>query len=84
MEKDLPRNVGPWGGNNGKPWDDGRFAAVKQIDVHVTQNTVRAIEIRYQSKVGNSIVTKKYGSAKGESVCSVSQLSLVLFIYNFI
>ncbi|KAF8391077.1 hypothetical protein HHK36_023377 [Tetracentron sinense] len=31
----LPREPGPWGGRGGNPWDDGVFAAIKQIYVHI-------------------------------------------------
>ena len=36
MKMDMRRELGPWGGNDtAKPWDDGVFLDINQVDVHV-------------------------------------------------
>ncbi|KAK4341721.1 hypothetical protein RND71_040222 [Anisodus tanguticus] len=52
MKYIQPRSPGPWGGYNGKGWDDGVFCNIKQVHVHM--NTIIAavsgIQIEYEKK----------------------------------
>ncbi|KAK4838247.1 hypothetical protein QYF36_012289 [Acer negundo] len=51
MNKDIPREVGPWGGNKGKAWDDGRLQGrIIGIDVHVGNGVIHRIHYRYESE----------------------------------
>jgi len=31
MKEPAPCGPGPWGGDGGRPWDDGVFSGIKQI-----------------------------------------------------
>lgn len=65
MEADVPREVGPWGGNTGKGWDDGAFNAIKQIDVHVGNDIVRGIQVSYEDGSSNTLVEANKRGGKG-------------------
>ncbi|TXG52226.1 hypothetical protein EZV62_021395 [Acer yangbiense] len=64
LNVDVPREAGPWGGNSGKPFDDGVFAAIKHVYVHVGDGLIHAIQFLYQTKDGSSsIMSKRHGGA---------------------
>ncbi|TXG55016.1 hypothetical protein EZV62_020272 [Acer yangbiense] len=50
LNVDVPREAGPWGGNSGKPFDDGVFVAIKHVYVHVGDGLIHAIQFLYQTK----------------------------------
>ncbi|KAK3231613.1 hypothetical protein Dsin_003494 [Dipteronia sinensis] len=67
MNMDMPRPLGPWGGITGKPWDDERFPFIKQIDVHVYNGIVHAIQIQYHSADGVTVESKRHGGGGVDS-----------------
>ncbi|KAK3199942.1 hypothetical protein Dsin_023357 [Dipteronia sinensis] len=67
---DLPREVGPWGGNKGKSWDDGLVGGFQQIDVHVGNGVVHAIQCRYRRRCSSKKKKKRYHGGDGNLVLS--------------
>ncbi|KAK2660531.1 hypothetical protein Ddye_007064 [Dipteronia dyeriana] len=67
MSMDTPRELGPWGGNyTAKPWDDGVFLAINQVDVRVKNGILLGIQLRYQTKNGNSVDSERHGDKSGD------------------
>ncbi|KAK1555178.1 hypothetical protein Q3G72_022999 [Acer saccharum] len=67
MNMDKPIELGPWGGNyTAKPWDDGAFLAINQVDVHVKNGILLGIQLRYQTKNGNSVNSERHGDKSGD------------------
>ncbi|TXG52231.1 hypothetical protein EZV62_021400 [Acer yangbiense] len=65
---DVPREAGPWGGNSGKPFDDGIFTAIKHVYVHVGSGSIDAIQLLYQNKDGCSIMSKRHGGGLVDTI----------------
>lgn len=57
----MPRAFGPWGGETGRPWNDGSYPFVKRIDVHVRSGVVNGIQIQYQNNKGLTVDSKLHG-----------------------
>ncbi|XP_022894534.1 jacalin-related lectin 3 [Olea europaea var. sylvestris] len=55
---------GPWGGDGGKPWDDGVFSGIKQIILTRTE-AISCIEIEYDRN-GQSVWSVKHGGNGGQ------------------
>ncbi|KAK3220557.1 hypothetical protein Dsin_014527 [Dipteronia sinensis] len=73
MNKDIPREVGPWGGNKGKAWDDGRLLGrIIEIDVHVGNGVVHALHYRYKS-TKDCDLSNKHG---GEGATTIYRIKL--------
>ncbi|KAL5822271.1 hypothetical protein ACOSQ3_020179 [Xanthoceras sorbifolium] len=68
MSMDLPREIGPWGGNKGKAWDDGIFVAIQQIDVHVRDGVVVAIQCKYHGKDDKPVWSKRQGGGSATTI----------------
>ncbi|KAL8459068.1 hypothetical protein ACS0TY_036514 [Phlomoides rotata] len=58
-----PYGAGPWGGDGGKPWDDGVFTGIKQIVLTIT-DAICCIEIEYDRN-GQSVWSVKHGGSGG-------------------
>ncbi|KAL5822305.1 hypothetical protein ACOSQ4_020205 [Xanthoceras sorbifolium] len=71
MAMDLPRDVGPWGGNKGKSWDYGIFGGLSQIEVHVGNRVIHAIQCRYQNRDGNSVWSNLQGGGGASTMYKV-------------
>lgn len=66
MVKDpAPYGTGPWGGEGGKPWDDGVFTGIKQIIITIT-DAICCIEIEYDRN-GQSVWSVKHGGTGGQT-----------------
>ncbi|PIN21691.1 hypothetical protein CDL12_05607 [Handroanthus impetiginosus] len=61
----APYGPGPWGGDGGKPWDDGVFTGIKQIILTIT-DAVCSIEIEYDRN-GQSVWSVKHGGGGGQT-----------------
>ncbi|TXG68252.1 hypothetical protein EZV62_003187 [Acer yangbiense] len=73
LEKDIPRELGPWGGNKGKAWDDGRLQGrIIEIDVHVGNGVVHALHYRYKS-TKDCDLSNKHG---GEGATTIYRIEL--------
>lgn len=67
----APLGTGPWGGDGGKPWDDGVFTGIKQI-ILTTGQASCSIEIEYD-KNGQSVWSIKHGGNGGVMSGQTSQ-----------
>ncbi|KAK4368711.1 hypothetical protein RND71_012503 [Anisodus tanguticus] len=61
----APYGPGPWGGEGGKPWDDGVFTGIKQIILTQSSEAVCCIEIEYDRN-GQSVWSVKHGANVGK------------------
>ncbi|KAL5822303.1 hypothetical protein ACOSQ3_020211 [Xanthoceras sorbifolium] len=68
MAMDLPREVGPWGGNKGTPWDYGIFGGLNQIYVHVGNEVIHAIQCGYQNRDGKPVLSKLQGGGGASTI----------------
>ncbi|KAH7673903.1 Mannose-binding lectins domain-containing protein [Dioscorea alata] len=56
----VPSGPGPWGGEGGKPWDDGVYLGVKQIFI-TRGDAICSIQIEYD-RSGQSVWSSRHGS----------------------
>ncbi|KAL5757311.1 hypothetical protein ACOSP7_019922 [Xanthoceras sorbifolium] len=71
MAMDLPREVGPWGGNKGKSWDHGVFGGLNQIEVHVGNGVIHAIRCRYQNRDDKPVLSKLQGGGGASTIYKI-------------
>ncbi|CAI9777858.1 unnamed protein product [Fraxinus pennsylvanica] len=64
LKDPVPYGPGPWGGDGGKPWDDGVFCGIKQIVLTKTEAII-CIEIEYDRN-GQSVWSIKHGGNGGQ------------------
>ncbi|XP_017241773.1 jacalin-related lectin 3 isoform X1 [Daucus carota subsp. sativus] len=60
----APHGTGPWGGEGGKPWDDGVFTGIRQIILTMSPHAICAIEIEYDRN-GQSVWSVAHGANRG-------------------
>ncbi|KAK9113048.1 hypothetical protein Scep_020567 [Stephania cephalantha] len=61
VKEPAPCGPGPWGGDGGRPWDDGVFTGVKQI--YVTRgDAISSIQIEYD-RSGQSVWSVRHGGS---------------------
>ncbi|KAL6845460.1 hypothetical protein ACP4OV_024955 [Aristida adscensionis] len=60
VKEPIPIGPGPWGGEGGKPWDDGVYTGVKQIYIMRT-DFIGSIQIEYD-RSGQSVWSTKHGN----------------------
>ncbi|KAK6115796.1 hypothetical protein DH2020_008065 [Rehmannia glutinosa] len=65
VKNPAPYGTGPWGGEGGKPWDDGVFTGIKQIILTKT-DAICCIEIEYDRN-GQSVWSVKHGGSGGQT-----------------
>ncbi|PHT63396.1 Jacalin-related lectin 3, partial [Capsicum annuum] len=61
----APYGPGPWGGEGGKPWDDGVFTGIKQVILTQSSEAICCIEIEYDRN-GQSVWSVKHGANAGK------------------
>ncbi|KAL9673167.1 hypothetical protein QQ045_029421 [Rhodiola kirilowii] len=65
MKEPVPCEVGPWGGDGGRPWDDGVFSGIRQI--YLTRNdAINSVQIEYDRN-GQSVWSAKHGGNGGST-----------------
>ncbi|XP_031404336.1 jacalin-related lectin 3 isoform X2 [Punica granatum] len=63
VKEPAPYGPGPWGGDGGRPWDDGVFSGIKQI--YLTRGeAICSIQIEYDRN-GQSVWSLKHGGNGG-------------------
>uniref|UniRef100_A0ACD5VUT4 Uncharacterized protein n=1 Tax=Avena sativa TaxID=4498 RepID=A0ACD5VUT4_AVESA len=60
VKEPIPIGPGPWGGEGGKPWDDGVYTGVKQIYI-MRNEFIGSIQIEYD-RSGQSIWSTRHGN----------------------
>ncbi|PSS31309.1 Jacalin-related lectin like [Actinidia chinensis var. chinensis] len=63
VKEPAPCETGPWGGEGGRPWDDGVFSGVKQIYL-TRKDAICSLQIEYDRN-GQSIWSIKHGGNIG-------------------
>ncbi|KAJ0087017.1 hypothetical protein Patl1_09216 [Pistacia atlantica] len=63
IKEPAPFGPGPWGGDGGRPWDDGVYSGVKQIFV-TRGEAINSIQIEYDRN-GQSVWSIKHGGNGG-------------------
>ncbi|CAN1824121.1 Jacalin-related lectin 3, partial [Linum perenne] len=66
VKESIPFGPGPWGGDGGRPWDDGVFSGIQQIFLTRTVDAICSIQIEYD-RSGQSVWSVKHGSNTGTS-----------------
>ncbi|XP_074263622.1 jacalin-related lectin 3 [Silene latifolia] len=59
VKEPAPCGTGPWGGEGGKPWDDGVYTGIKQIYLTKSQ-VICSIQIEYDRN-GQSVWSVRHG-----------------------
>ncbi|XP_029123290.1 jacalin-related lectin 3 isoform X2 [Elaeis guineensis] len=61
IKEPVPIGPGPWGGDGGKPWDDGVYSGIKQV--YITRGEViNSIQIEYD-RSGQSVWSARHGGS---------------------
>ncbi|KAF2952565.1 jacalin-related lectin 3 [Oryza sativa Japonica Group] len=60
VKEPIPVGPGPWGGEGGKPWDDGVYTGVKQIYI-MRADFIGSVQIEYD-RSGQSIWSTRHGN----------------------
>lgn len=63
MKEAKPSGPGPWGGEGGRPWDDGVYSGVKQIFL-TRAEAITSIQIEYDRN-GQSVWSSRHGGDIG-------------------
>jgi hypothetical protein len=61
VKEPVPMGPGPWGGEGGRPWDDGVYTGVKQIYI-MRGVFIGSIQIEYD-RGGHSIWSARHGNS---------------------
>ncbi|KAG6598470.1 Pentatricopeptide repeat-containing protein, partial [Cucurbita argyrosperma subsp. sororia] len=67
VKEPAPCGPGPWGGDGGKPWDDGVFSGIKQIYLTRSLEAFCSIQIEYDRNK-QSVWSVKHGGNSGTSI----------------
>eukprot|EP01018_Ginkgo_biloba_P020972 Gb_08638 [translate_table: standard] len=65
IREPVPLGPGPWGGDGGKPWDDGVFSGIKQIVV-IRGEVIDSIQFEYDRN-GQSVWSMRHGGSGGDT-----------------
>ncbi|KAL5557963.1 hypothetical protein UlMin_034174 [Ulmus minor] len=64
VKEPAPCGPGPWGGDGGRPWDDGVYSGIKQIYLTRSTEAICSIQIEYDRN-GQSVWSIKHGGNGG-------------------
>jgi hypothetical protein len=78
IKEPAPCGPGPWGGDGGRPWDDGVFSGIKQIYVTRVAEAICSIQIEYDRN-GQAVWSIKHGGNGGTDTHRV----LLIIKYHF-
>ncbi|XP_061347178.1 jacalin-related lectin 3-like [Gastrolobium bilobum] len=67
IKEPAPCGPGPWGGDGGKPWDDGVFSGIKQIYLTKVPEGICSIQIEYD-RSRQSVWSVKHGGNGGDTM----------------
>lgn len=78
VREPVPLGPGPWGGEGGRPWDDGVFSGIKQIII-MRGEVIHSIQVEYDRN-GQSVWSLRHGGSGGETTNRV--ITLLSFFYK--
>nr|CAD1841739.1 unnamed protein product [Ananas comosus var. bracteatus] len=61
VKEPVPVGPGPWGGDGGKPWDDGVYSGIKQVYI-LRGEFINSIQIEYD-RSGQSVWSMRHGGS---------------------
>ncbi|XP_027336411.1 jacalin-related lectin 3-like [Abrus precatorius] len=67
IKEPAPCGPGPWGGDGGRPWDDGVFSGIKQIYLTRAPEGICSIQIEYD-RHKQSVWSVKHGGNGGNTM----------------
>ncbi|XP_027333047.1 jacalin-related lectin 3 [Abrus precatorius] len=67
IKEPAPCGPGPWGGDGGRPWDDGVFSGIKQIYLTKVAEGICSIQIEYDRN-RQPVWSVKHGSNGGDTM----------------
>lgn len=67
VKEPVPIGPGPWGGDGGKPWDDGVYTGVRQIYVTRTDDFIGSVQMEYD-RSGQSVWSTKHGNGGQQQI----------------
>ncbi|KAK7387238.1 hypothetical protein VNO78_27873 [Psophocarpus tetragonolobus] len=67
IKEPAPCGPGPWGGDGGRPWDDGVFSGIKQIYLTKAPEGICSIQIEYD-RFKQSVWSVKHGGNGGNTM----------------
>lgn len=87
VKEPAPCGPGPWGGDGGRPWDDGVFSGIKQIYLTRGPEAIHSIQIEYDRN-GQSVWSTKHGGNGGNTMHRVIRephilTKMVIFFVSF-
>lgn len=65
IREPVPLGPGPWGGEGGRPWDDGVFSGIKQIII-MRSEVIHSIQVEYDRN-GQSVWSMRHGGSGGQT-----------------
>ena len=71
IKEPAPCGPGPWGGDGGRPWDDGVYSGIKQIYLTRSTEAICSIQIEYDRN-GQSVWSIKHGGNGGTTTHRVT------------
>lgn len=72
VKEPAPCGPGPWGGDGGRPWDDGVYSGIKQIYI-TKSDAIFSIQVEYDRN-GQSVWSVKHGGHDGTTTNRVIKL----------
>ncbi|KAL9316582.1 hypothetical protein ACSQ67_017583 [Phaseolus vulgaris] len=67
IKEPAPCGPGPWGGDGGRPWDDGVFSGIKQIYLTKASEGICSIQIEYDRN-RQSVWSARHGGNGGDTM----------------
>lgn len=80
VKEPTPSGPGPWGGQGGKPWDDGVYSGIKQIFVTRGNDAISSLQVEYDRN-GQSVWSVKHGGNNGVFTHRVNNKSFIYKIF---
>ncbi|XP_043713347.1 jacalin-related lectin 3 [Telopea speciosissima] len=65
VKEPAPCGPGPWGGDGGRPWDDGVFPGIKQVFL-TKGEAISSIQIEYDRN-GQAVWSVRHGGSAGDT-----------------
>ncbi|KAG8377791.1 hypothetical protein BUALT_Bualt08G0070400 [Buddleja alternifolia] len=81
----LLRDPGPWGGEEGRGFDDGVFLKVEEIHVHLcgTGDAISGVQFKYLKKKGDVFWSPVHGARGGDIVKKVISYHIISYLLTY-
>ncbi|AQL00081.1 Jacalin-related lectin 3 [Zea mays] len=75
VKEPVPIGPGPWGGDGGKPWDDGVYTGVRQMYITRTDDFIGSVQMEYD-RSGKSVWSTKHGNGGQQQITITHRIKL--------